>query len=171
MARISLEPRRTLLLRILEWYSRRHYGDVLDPGKALAHNPRVLYADARFEQAVAKFNKLDPVLKELAVTNLCLNRLASATAQRESYVGPWLLALARHRDPPGSRQWRARAAGDHGRRRRRRDCARPERGQPDRRDPAHPQSGQAPPHYEAMTTRPLTARSCRWSKLAAPTGQ
>lgn len=24
------------------------------------------------------------------VTNLCLNRLASATAQRESYVGPWL---------------------------------------------------------------------------------
>jgi AhpD family alkylhydroperoxidase len=67
MARISLEPRRTLLLRIAEWYSRRHYGDVLDPGKALAHNSRVLYADARFEQAVAKFNKLDPVLKELAV--------------------------------------------------------------------------------------------------------
>ncbi len=67
MARISLEPRRTLLLRIAEWYSRHHYGDVLDPGKALAHNSRVLYADARFEQAVAKFNKLDPVLKELAV--------------------------------------------------------------------------------------------------------
>lgn len=67
MARISLEPRRTLLLRIAEWYSRRSYGDVLDPGKALAHNSRVLYADARFEQAVAKFNKLDPVLKELAV--------------------------------------------------------------------------------------------------------
>ena len=67
MARISLEPRRTLLLRIAEWYSRRHYGDVLDPGLALAHNSRVLYADARFERAVAKFNKLDPVLKELAV--------------------------------------------------------------------------------------------------------
>ncbi len=67
MARISLEPRRTLLLRIAQRYSRRHYGDVLDPAKALAHNSRVLYADARFEQAVAKFDKLDPVLKELAV--------------------------------------------------------------------------------------------------------
>jgi AhpD family alkylhydroperoxidase len=67
MARISLEPRRTLLLRIAEWYSRRVYGAVLEPGLALAHNGRVLYADLRFEQAVAKFSKLDPVLKELAV--------------------------------------------------------------------------------------------------------
>ena len=67
MARISLEPRRTLLLRMAEWYSRRNYGDVLDPGRALGHNSRVLYADARFELAVAKFNKLDPVLKELAM--------------------------------------------------------------------------------------------------------
>src|SRR5258708_19959880 len=38
-----------------------------EPGRALAHNPRVLYADLRFEQAVAKFSRLDPVLKELAV--------------------------------------------------------------------------------------------------------
>jgi AhpD family alkylhydroperoxidase len=67
MARISLDPPRTLLIRVLEWYSRRTYGDVLEPGLALGHNPRVLWADLRFEQAVAKFNKLDPVLKELAV--------------------------------------------------------------------------------------------------------
>jgi AhpD family alkylhydroperoxidase len=40
---------------------------MLDPGKALGHNPRVLYADLRFEQAIAKFGTLDPVLKELAV--------------------------------------------------------------------------------------------------------
>jgi AhpD family alkylhydroperoxidase len=40
---------------------------MLDPVKALAHNPRVLYADLRFEQAVARLGKLDPVLKELAV--------------------------------------------------------------------------------------------------------
>ena len=67
MARISLDPPRTLFIRILEWYSKRTYGDVLEPGLALGHNPRVLWADLRFEQAVAKFNKLDPVLKELAV--------------------------------------------------------------------------------------------------------
>jgi AhpD family alkylhydroperoxidase len=67
MARISLDPPRTPLFRLVQWYSRHAYGDVLDPGKALAHNPRVLYADLRFEQAVAKFRALDPVLKELAV--------------------------------------------------------------------------------------------------------
>ncbi|HEX9034819.1 MAG TPA: carboxymuconolactone decarboxylase family protein [Streptosporangiaceae bacterium] len=67
MARISLDPPRTPLYRMLEWYSRRAYGAVLDPGRALAHNSRVIYADLRFEQAVARFSKLDPVLKELAV--------------------------------------------------------------------------------------------------------
>jgi AhpD family alkylhydroperoxidase len=67
MARISLDPPRTLFIRVLEWYSRRTYGDVLEPGLALGHNARVLWADLRFERAVGKFNKLDPVLKELAV--------------------------------------------------------------------------------------------------------
>jgi AhpD family alkylhydroperoxidase len=67
MARISLDPRRTLLYRSLEWYSRRVYGEVLEPGKALAHNSRLTLTYLLFERAVAKFNKLDPVLKELAV--------------------------------------------------------------------------------------------------------
>lgn len=66
MARISLDPPRTPLYRVVEWYSRHLYGDVLDPGKALAHNSRVLFADLQFERAVAKFAALDPVLKELA---------------------------------------------------------------------------------------------------------
>ncbi len=67
MARISLDPPRTLLYRLVEWYSRRVYGDMLEPGKAMAHNPAVLRADLKFERAVAKFDRLDPVLKELAV--------------------------------------------------------------------------------------------------------
>jgi AhpD family alkylhydroperoxidase len=67
MARVSLDPPRTLLYRVLELYCRRRYGDVLEPGRALAHNSRVISADLRFERSVAKFNKLDPVLKELAV--------------------------------------------------------------------------------------------------------
>jgi hypothetical protein len=33
MARISLSPPRTLRYRLVEWYSRRLYGDMLDPGK------------------------------------------------------------------------------------------------------------------------------------------
>ena len=67
MARISLDPPRTLLVRALTWYSRRVYGTVLEPGLALAHNGRVILADLRFERAVARFGALDPVLKELAV--------------------------------------------------------------------------------------------------------
>ncbi|MGW8065313.1 carboxymuconolactone decarboxylase family protein [Streptomyces ziwulingensis] len=67
MARVSLTPPRTLLFRVVEWYSRRTYGKVLDPGKALAHNPRVLWGDLRFGQSVARWNRLDPDLKALAV--------------------------------------------------------------------------------------------------------
>ncbi|WP_369179982.1 carboxymuconolactone decarboxylase family protein [Streptomyces mutabilis] len=67
MARVSLDPPRTIFFRVMEWYSRRTYGKVLDPGKALAHNPRVLWGDLRFEQSVAKWNRLDSDLKALAV--------------------------------------------------------------------------------------------------------
>ncbi|MER6995477.1 carboxymuconolactone decarboxylase family protein [Streptomyces sp. NPDC000410] len=66
MARISLTPPRTLFYRMTEWYSKRVYGDVLDPVKALGHNARVMRADLRFELAVAKWNTLDPSLKALA---------------------------------------------------------------------------------------------------------
>ncbi|WP_073945997.1 carboxymuconolactone decarboxylase family protein [Streptomyces kebangsaanensis] len=66
MARVSLAPPRTRFLRLVEWYSKRAYGKVLDPARALAHNPRVLWSDLRFEQSVAKWNRLDPGLKALA---------------------------------------------------------------------------------------------------------
>jgi AhpD family alkylhydroperoxidase len=66
MARIPLDPPRTLLYRLAEWYSRRTYGAVLDPGAAMAHNPRVLITDARFERSLARWNRLDPTLKALA---------------------------------------------------------------------------------------------------------
>jgi AhpD family alkylhydroperoxidase len=67
MARIPLDPPRTLTYRLTEWYSRRVYGAVLDPGAAMAHNPRVLMTDARFERSLARWNRLDPTLKALAV--------------------------------------------------------------------------------------------------------
>ncbi|MFD9907253.1 carboxymuconolactone decarboxylase family protein [Streptomyces sp. NPDC059063] len=67
MARISLTPPRSLLFRAMEWYSKRAYGKVLDPGRAMAHHRRVLWSYLRFEQSVAKWKKLDAGLKELAV--------------------------------------------------------------------------------------------------------
>jgi alkylhydroperoxidase family enzyme len=66
MARISLDPPRTLLVRLMEAYSRRRYGKVLDPGLAFAHNTRVLMSYMRFEQKVEKWDRLDPGLKQLA---------------------------------------------------------------------------------------------------------
>jgi AhpD family alkylhydroperoxidase len=67
MARISLEPRRTLFLRAIEWYSRRTYGKVLDPVRALGHHPGLLWANLRFELAIGRWKKLDADLKALAV--------------------------------------------------------------------------------------------------------
>jgi alkylhydroperoxidase family enzyme len=66
MARVSLTPRRTLFYRFMEWYSKRTYGKVLDPGKALAHQPRVLRSYLGFERSLAKWDRLDPGLRALA---------------------------------------------------------------------------------------------------------
>lgn len=66
MSRISLDPPRGLLLRLAEWYSRRTYGKVLDPLRAMGHNMPVLMATARYEQRIAKWKALDPGLKVLA---------------------------------------------------------------------------------------------------------
>jgi AhpD family alkylhydroperoxidase len=66
MARIPLDPPRSLVYRLTEWYSRRRFGAVADPAAAMGHNTRVLIADAGFEMAVEKFHRLDPTLKHLA---------------------------------------------------------------------------------------------------------
>ncbi|MFD8984937.1 carboxymuconolactone decarboxylase family protein [Streptomyces sp. NPDC059564] len=66
-ARISLTPPRTLLNRIGSWYSRRMYGQVLDPGLAVGHNRKVLLAYVGLERSAAKWNALEPALRHLAV--------------------------------------------------------------------------------------------------------
>ena len=66
MARIPLDPPRTLLYRLAEWYARRTYGVMPEPLAAMGHNPRVLSTDARFETSLARWNRLDPTLKALA---------------------------------------------------------------------------------------------------------
>ena len=67
VARISLDPPRTLFYRLAEWYSRRTYGAVLDPARAMAHHPRMLLSYVRYEQSLARWKRLDPTLKGLAV--------------------------------------------------------------------------------------------------------
>jgi len=67
MARISLDPPRTPFFRLAGWYSRHRYGLVLDPGKALAHQPAVLRAYTRLELSALRWRRADRQLKDLAV--------------------------------------------------------------------------------------------------------
>ena len=66
-ARVPLEVPPTLVGRVMAWYSRRAYGDVLDTGLAMLHNRRVLKAVMGFERRVAGWKALDPDLKTLAL--------------------------------------------------------------------------------------------------------
>jgi AhpD family alkylhydroperoxidase len=65
-ARVPLEVPPTVFGRVMEWYSRRAYGDVLDTGLAMLHNRKVLKAVMGFERRVAGWDALDPNLKTLA---------------------------------------------------------------------------------------------------------
>ena len=104
MARIPLDPPRTRLYRLAEWYARRTYGVLPEPFAAMGHNVRVLAADAGFETSVARWNRLDPTLKALA-------EMASAVAIGCSWCvdfGYWISANrgidpAKLRDVP---RWR-----------------------------------------------------------------
>jgi len=67
MTRTPLDPPRSLIVALTEWYSRRTYGAVLDPGMAIAHNRKVLLTYVRHEKSLARWDRLDPTLKSLAV--------------------------------------------------------------------------------------------------------
>ena len=65
-ARVPLEEPTTLFGRAMAWYSRREFGEVVDNGLAMLHNPPVLKAVLGFERKVDKWDALDPDLKALA---------------------------------------------------------------------------------------------------------
>ena len=67
MARISLDPPRTLSYRLASRFSRRRYGAVLDPVAAVGHNAKVGLAYGLFELQVERWRALDQGLKDLAV--------------------------------------------------------------------------------------------------------
>jgi alkylhydroperoxidase family enzyme len=67
MARISLDPPKTLSYRIGTRFARRRYGVMLDPGAAMAHNMKVGRSYALFELGVERWRTLDRGLKDIAV--------------------------------------------------------------------------------------------------------
>ncbi len=67
MARISLDPPKTLGYRIALLFSRRRYGVMPDPGAAVGHNMQVGRSWALFELQVERWRTLDRTLKDLAV--------------------------------------------------------------------------------------------------------
>lgn len=67
MARISLDPPKTLGYRIGARIARRRYGVTLDPGAAIAHNMQVGRSYALFELQVQRWRSLGAGLKDLAV--------------------------------------------------------------------------------------------------------
>jgi alkylhydroperoxidase family enzyme len=67
MARIPLDHPRTLTVRLLEAYSRRRFGAVLDPGLVLMHHRGVMRAFLATERGAARLHALPPTLRALAV--------------------------------------------------------------------------------------------------------
>jgi alkylhydroperoxidase family enzyme len=67
MARISLNPPRTLAYRLAERFTRRRYGAMLDPAAAVGHNMQVARTYAIMELQVERWRSLDTGLKDLAV--------------------------------------------------------------------------------------------------------
>ena len=65
-ARVPLEAPTTLFGKAMAWYSRREFGEVVDNGLAMLHNPPVLKAVLGFERKVDKWDALDADLKALA---------------------------------------------------------------------------------------------------------
>lgn len=65
-ARVPLAHRRTPYLRLIEAYSRRRYGAVLEPGLVALHNRKVLRTMIKTESGVARWNRLDPTVAALA---------------------------------------------------------------------------------------------------------
>jgi AhpD family alkylhydroperoxidase len=54
------------LVGAISWWTRRAYGDVMEPALVLAHNRKVLMTALRFQRAVEKWDALDDKLKHLA---------------------------------------------------------------------------------------------------------
>lgn len=64
--RVPVQEGKGLFGKLMGWYSRRTYGDVLDNALVLQHHKPILWAVMKFEGKVARWDRLDPDLKVLA---------------------------------------------------------------------------------------------------------
>ncbi|HLS47161.1 MAG TPA: carboxymuconolactone decarboxylase family protein [Gemmatimonadales bacterium] len=101
--RVPIAEPEDILGKLLGWYTRRVYGDVPDNALVLLHHRRALRATLFFEQRVAKFDRLDPDLKMLAIMAVagtigcswCLDfgyylaRTQGLAAGKIEHVGQW----------------------------------------------------------------------------------
>jgi AhpD family alkylhydroperoxidase len=67
MARISLDPPRTLRYRLTSWFARRKFGADLDPGRAMGHHMGVATGYGMLEMGVLRWKAVPHRLKDLAV--------------------------------------------------------------------------------------------------------
>lgn len=67
MARISLDPPRTLRYRALAWMLRRKYGKELDPLRAMGHHMGVFTTYGIMEMGVMRWKALPSRLRDLAI--------------------------------------------------------------------------------------------------------
>ena len=65
-ARVPLEHPGSRLAALLTFWTRKQYGQEMEPMLAMLHNRRVTMSVARFEMGVAKWSKLGDHLTELA---------------------------------------------------------------------------------------------------------
>ena len=108
-ARVPLQHPRTLVVRLVEAYSRRRYGAVLEPGLVALHNRRVLRTMIRTESGVARWNRLDPTVRAVAV-------LAAAAEIGCSWCLDFGYWQSRHEGVPADKlaavpSWRSAAPG------------------------------------------------------------
>jgi alkylhydroperoxidase family enzyme len=92
MARISLNPPRTLVNRIAWRIARRRFGTMPDPLAAVAHNWPVARSYGLFELQVQRWRSLDHGLKDLAVM-LAASKIGCAWCMDYGY---WEATVAHH---------------------------------------------------------------------------
>jgi len=64
-ARVPLQHPRSVLAGLLNFWTRKQYGQEMEPMLAMLHNRRVTISVARFEMGVARWSKLGDNLTEL----------------------------------------------------------------------------------------------------------
>ena len=89
MARIEAVPEREagLFGRFAYWFSRRRFGEVIEPLTVIAHHPRLLLGHSMMELALDRSNLVDDRLKELAVMKAALMAASSVSTSAPRWVG------------------------------------------------------------------------------------